>query len=31
KLKPPSRDCIHDIIQTANGDLRLAINTLQFS
>ncbi|CAF2089254.1 unnamed protein product [Rotaria magnacalcarata] len=31
KLKPPSRDCITDIIQTANGDLRLAINTLQFS
>ncbi|CAF4573462.1 unnamed protein product [Rotaria sp. Silwood1] len=31
KLKPPSRDCINDIIQTANGDLRLAINTLQFS
>ncbi|CAF0870708.1 unnamed protein product [Rotaria sordida] len=31
KLNPPSRDCINDIIQTANGDLRLAINTLQFS
>ncbi|UJR30726.1 hypothetical protein I4U23_018246 [Adineta vaga] len=31
KLKPPSRDCINDVIQTANGDLRLAINTLQFS
>ncbi|CAF3210738.1 unnamed protein product [Rotaria socialis] len=31
KLKPPPRDCITDIIQTANGDLRLAINTLQFS
>ncbi|CAF1608580.1 unnamed protein product [Adineta ricciae] len=31
KLKPPPRDCVSGIIQTANGDLRLAINTLQFS
>jgi len=31
KLKPPSRDRIDQIVQIANGDLRLAINTLQFS